>query len=148
VVGHDHPPAYRFNAGQKAIYWLVVIAGMGAAITGYLLMFLFYGTEIDTMESAEMAHGIIAMLFTALILAHIYIGTIGMEGAFEAMGSGSVDLNWAKDHHGSRRNRPTRGLQVVSRTRPPPQLNSPQYSLKLRCHKHRERSVGILGARP
>jgi formate dehydrogenase subunit gamma len=95
----DHPPAFRFNAGQKAIYWLVVIAGMGAAISGYLLMFPFYGTGIDTMESAEMAHGIIAMLFTALILAHIYIGTIGMEGAFEAMGTGSVDRNWAKEHH-------------------------------------------------
>jgi formate dehydrogenase subunit gamma len=99
MVGHDHPPAFRFNAGQKAIYWLVVIAGMGAAISGFLLMFPFYGTGIDTMESAEMAHGIIAMLFTALILAHIYIGTIGMEGAFEAMGTGSVDRNWAKEHH-------------------------------------------------
>jgi len=39
-------------------------------------------------------------LFVALILAHIYIGTIGMEGAFEAMGEGTVDLNWAKEHHG------------------------------------------------
>jgi formate dehydrogenase subunit gamma len=33
------------------------------------------------------------------MLAHIYIGTIGMEGAFEAMGSGTVDVNWAKEHH-------------------------------------------------
>jgi formate dehydrogenase subunit gamma len=51
------------------------------------------------MQSAHMAHGIIAMLFVALIVAHIYIGTIGMEGAFEAMGSGTVDLAWAKEHH-------------------------------------------------
>jgi formate dehydrogenase subunit gamma len=41
----------------------------------------------------------VAMLFVAVILAHIYIGTLGMEGAFEAMGSGDVDLNWAKEHH-------------------------------------------------
>ena len=46
-----------------------------------------------------MVHSIVAMLFIAVMLAHIYIGTIGMEGAFEAMGSGSVDLNWAKEHH-------------------------------------------------
>src|SRR5258706_2385659 len=95
----DHRPAYRFNAGQKAIYWSVVMAGMAMAGTGYLLMLPFFGTGIDTMETTEMVHGIIAMLFTALIFAHIYIGTIGMEGAFEAMGTGCVDLNWAKEHH-------------------------------------------------
>jgi hypothetical protein len=37
--------------------------------------------------------------FIAVMLAHIYIGTMGMEGAFEAMGSGTVDLNWVKEHH-------------------------------------------------
>jgi formate dehydrogenase subunit gamma len=41
----------------------------------------------------------VAILFVALILAHIYIGTLGMEGAFEAMGTGEVDLNWAREHH-------------------------------------------------
>ena len=46
-----------------------------------------------------MVHSIVAVLFIAAMLAHIYIGTIGMEGAFEAMGSGTVDLNWAKEHH-------------------------------------------------
>src|SRR6185312_13660843 len=99
IVGHDHPPAYRFNAGQKAIYWIVVLGGGAVAITGYMLMFPFYGTDIDTMQSAEMIHAIVAMLFIAAMLGHIYIGTIGMEGAFEAMGQGTVDLNWAKEHH-------------------------------------------------
>jgi formate dehydrogenase subunit gamma len=51
------------------------------------------------MQLAQVAHAIIAILFIALILAHIYIGTLGMEGAFEAMGTGEVDLNWAKEHH-------------------------------------------------
>jgi formate dehydrogenase subunit gamma len=51
------------------------------------------------MQQAEMVHSIVAMLFIAVMLAHIYIGTIGMEGAFEAMGLGTVDLNWAKEHH-------------------------------------------------
>src|SRR6476469_275849 len=48
IVGHDHPPAYRFNAGQKAIYWIVVIGGGAVAVTGYELMFPFYGADIDT----------------------------------------------------------------------------------------------------
>ena len=99
ILGNDHPPAYRFNGGQKAIYWIVVLGGAGVAITGYLLMFPFYGTTIDSMQYAEMIHAVVAMLFVAAMLGHIYIGTIGMEGAFEAMGEGTVDVNWAKEHH-------------------------------------------------
>jgi formate dehydrogenase subunit gamma len=99
MIGHDHPPADRFNAGQKLIYWIVVLGGGAAAVSGYVLIFPFYGTTIETMQQAEMVHSIVAMLFIAVMLAHIYIGTIGMEGAFEAMGSGTVDLNWAKEHH-------------------------------------------------
>jgi formate dehydrogenase subunit gamma len=44
-------------------------------------------------------HGIVAVVFVAIMIAHAYIGTLGMEGAFEAMGTGEVDLNWAKEHH-------------------------------------------------
>ncbi len=99
IVGNKHPAAYRFNAGQKMIYWIVVIGGAAVAITGYLLMFPFYGTTIAGMQLAQVVHGVVAVLFVAAMLAHIYIGTIGMEGAFEAMGAGTVDLNWAKEHH-------------------------------------------------
>ena len=99
MIGHDHPPAYRFNGGQKLIYWIVVLGGSAIAVSGYLLMFPFYGTDIQTMQNAEIAHGVIAMLFIAAMFGHIYIGTIGMEGAFEAMGEGTVDINWAKEHH-------------------------------------------------
>jgi formate dehydrogenase subunit gamma len=99
IVGHDHPPAYRFNAGQKAVYWIVVLGGTAVAVSGYLLMFPFYGTTIFGMQIAQMVHGTVAVLFVAVMIAHAYIGTIGMEGAFEAMGEGTVDLNWAKEHH-------------------------------------------------
>jgi formate dehydrogenase subunit gamma len=99
MVGHDHPPAYRFNAGQKAIYWIVVIGGGAVAATGYLLMFPFYLTDIEGMQLAHVVHAVVSVLFVAVMLAHIYIGTIGMEGAFEAMGEGTVDLNWAREHH-------------------------------------------------
>jgi formate dehydrogenase subunit gamma len=99
IVGHDHPPAYRFNAGQKGFYWVVVIGGGLMAASGYLLMFPFYGTDIATMQGAQMVHSVVSVLFVAVMLAHIYIGTIGMEGAFEAMGTGTVDVNWAKEHH-------------------------------------------------
>lgn len=99
IVGHDHPPAYRFNAGQKAIYWIVVIGGGLVAASGYVLMFPFYTTGIEGMQMAQIVHSIVAVLFVAAMIAHIYIGTIGMEGAFEAMGTGEVDVNWAREHH-------------------------------------------------
>jgi formate dehydrogenase subunit gamma len=99
IVGDDHPPAYRFNAGQKMIYWIVVIGGAAVAITGYILMFPFYGTSVGGMQLAQIVHGIVSMLFVAAMLGHIYIGTMGMEGAFEAMGTGEVDENWARQHH-------------------------------------------------
>ena len=99
IVGHDHPPAYRFNAGQKMIYWVVVLGGTLIAASGYLLMFPFYVTDIQGMQLAQTVHAIIAVLFVAAMLAHIYIGTIGMEGAFDGMGEGTVDVNWAREHH-------------------------------------------------
>jgi formate dehydrogenase subunit gamma len=99
IVGNDHPPAYKFNAGQKMIYWIVVIGGGASAVTGYLLMFPFYATDIAGMQLAQIVHGVVGALFVAAMLAHIYIGTIGMEGAFEAMATGEVDENWAKQHH-------------------------------------------------
>jgi formate dehydrogenase subunit gamma len=99
IVGDDHPPAYRFNGGQKMIYWIVVLGGAAVAVSGYVLIFPFYGTDVHSMQTATVVHSIVAMLFIAAMIGHIYIGTIGMEGAFEAMGTGTVDVNWAREHH-------------------------------------------------
>jgi formate dehydrogenase subunit gamma len=99
MIGHGHPPADRFNAGQKMIYWIVVLGGGAVAASGYFLMFPFYGTNVADMQTAQIVHGVAAALFIAIMIAHIYIGTIGMEGAFEAMWGGTVDVNWAKEHH-------------------------------------------------
>ena len=98
-VGHEHPPAWKFNAGQKMLFWFIVIATIAVAVSGYFLMFPFYFTDIAGMQLAQIVHGLVGVLFATLIIAHIYIGTLGMEGAFEAMGTGDVDLNWAKQHH-------------------------------------------------
>jgi formate dehydrogenase subunit gamma len=98
-IKRRHPPARRFNAGEKLVFWLALAAGAAIAASGLLLLFPFYLTNIAGMQIAQVMHGVIAMLFIALILGHIYIGTIGMEDAFEAMWTGEVDLNWAREHH-------------------------------------------------
>jgi formate dehydrogenase subunit gamma len=98
-IKSKHAPAGRFNLGEKLVYWFSVAAGVAVSVSGLLLLFPFYGTDIADMQLAQVVHAVVAILFVALILGHIYIGTLGMEGAFEAMGSGEVDLNWAKEHH-------------------------------------------------
>jgi len=117
----SHPPAKKFNAGQKAIFWLVVLMGASTTLSGIALLMPFefamfaktfaaingvFGTDLPTqftalqeMQLHQLWHAIVALMLTAVIVAHIYIGTIGMEGGFEAMGSGKVDLNWAREHH-------------------------------------------------
>lgn len=94
-----HPPAGKFNAGQKLIFWAVILLGGAIAVTGLLMMFPFYFASMSGMQLATFLHSVLAILLIGVILAHIYIGTIGMQGAFDAMGSGKVDLNWAKEHH-------------------------------------------------
>jgi formate dehydrogenase subunit gamma len=92
-----HVNAARFNAGQKIIFWAVILGGAGLAFTGFSLM--FGTTDLAGLQWYTILHGLIAVILTAVIVAHIYIGSVGMEGAFEAMGSGKVDENWAKEHH-------------------------------------------------
>jgi len=98
-IKNKHAPADRFNLGEKLVYWLSLAAGIAVSVSGFVLLFPFFGTDIADMQIAQAVHAIVAVLFVALILGHIYIGTLGMEGAFEAMGTGEVDLNWAKEHH-------------------------------------------------
>ncbi|MEJ8474127.1 formate dehydrogenase subunit gamma [Roseibium algae] len=116
-----HPPAKKFNAGQKVIFWLVIVGGVSLSVSGWALMFPFtthffagtfgkinmiFGTELPAALSVlqeqqlnSLWHSIMAIFMVCVIMAHIYIGSIGMEGAFDAMGTGEVDLNWAKEHH-------------------------------------------------
>jgi formate dehydrogenase subunit gamma len=98
-IKSKHAPSGRFNAGEKLVFWFSLGAGVAVIISGYLLMFPFYVTDIAGMQISQIVHAVVAVLFIAVIIAHIYIGTLGMEGAFEAMATGEVDLNWAKEHH-------------------------------------------------
>jgi formate dehydrogenase subunit gamma len=127
IIGNAHPPAKKFNAGQKMIFWSVIIFGASIAVSGVSLLFpeqmpLFAKTfsilndlgisgllglgELPTqlspqeeMQFAQGWHAIMAFVLMAIVLAHIYIGSVGMEGAYDAMGSGEVDETWAKQHH-------------------------------------------------
>ncbi|MFD1914226.1 formate dehydrogenase subunit gamma [Halodurantibacterium flavum] len=94
-----HPPAKKFNFGQKMIFWAVVIGGAALSFTGIMLLFPVEAGAAADWQLYQVIHGVVAALLSAVIIAHIYIGSVGMEGAFDAMGKGEVDENWAKEHH-------------------------------------------------
>lgn len=122
-----HPPAKKFNAGQKIVFWLVMIGGLSLSISGWALLFPFehgffgdtfsllarIGVDVPALlglpeppysviqeqQFNTIWHAAMAVFMVCVIFGHIYIGTVGMEGAYDAMGSGDVDLNWAKEHH-------------------------------------------------
>lgn len=96
----EHPPAGRFNGGQKLVFWIVVIGGTALSLSGWFLLFPFSGGySVTDQQFWNTIHAVVSVLMIAAMLAHAYIGSIGMEGAFDAMGSGEVDLNWAREHH-------------------------------------------------
>ena len=99
MFGGKEPPAYKFNGGEKFIFWLSILGGGLIIASGFVLLFPFYGTTVAGMELAEVVHSVVAVLYVAAMFTHIYMGTIGVEGAFEAMGQGTVDVEWAKERH-------------------------------------------------
>jgi formate dehydrogenase subunit gamma len=115
-----HPPAKKFNAGQKIIFWTVMIGGLSVSMSGIALMFPFQTsmfadtfallniigldlptslTPLQEQQYNQIWHGFVSLVLIIMIMAHIYIGSVGMEGALDAMNSGRVDRNWAKEHH-------------------------------------------------
>lgn len=99
-LGDGHPPAGFANGGEKAYYWALVIGGTALVVSGFWLLFPNLGFERDAMQTANIVHGASAVLLTAAVCAHIYLGTLGSEGALEGMISGEVDEGWAQQHHG------------------------------------------------
>lgn len=117
---NSHPSAAKFNAGQKILFWLVILSGISISMSGIALMFPFetnmfgktFGilnsmgaslpatvSPIEEQQYAALWHSIMALFMICVIIAHIYIGSVGMEGAIDAMTTGRVDTNWAREHH-------------------------------------------------
>lgn len=100
LISGEHVPSGRFNAGEKIWFWFgVTLLGLVSGASGLLLDFPNFEQARSVMQTANVVHAISAMLFIAVALSHIYIGTLGADGAYEAMRTGYVDETWAKEHH-------------------------------------------------
>lgn len=119
-VKGSHPAAYKFNAGQKMWFWIMALGGLSLAVSGICLLFPFTFhpfawffaavnllgfdlptglTAVQEMQLVLIWHAAVALILITLLLFHLYIGTLGMEGAVSSMTTGKVDRNWAREHH-------------------------------------------------
>ena len=103
MLGGGHaPPTNRFNPGSKIIFWGgVFFLGLIIIASGFVLDKIVPGLiyERGTMQIAHMVHGVVSVLMLAMFLAHAYLGSVGMDGAYDGMRHGYVDEAWAQQHH-------------------------------------------------
>ena len=100
MVSGEHVSSGRFNAGEKGWFWLgVVVLGTIMTVSGLILLFPNFEQVRTTMQASNIVHGIGGVVFIAISFGHIYLGTIGMQGAYDGMRHGYVDDTWAKEHH-------------------------------------------------
>lgn len=100
--GGEEPPSHRFNAGEKLVFWGgVLLLGALVVASGLVMNQLVPGAAYprSTMQLAHMVHNASAVLMLCLFAGHIYLGTIGMRGAYTAMRRGWVGDAWAREHH-------------------------------------------------
>ena len=95
-----HVPSGRFNAGEKTLFWgLVCTFSVIQCVTGLVLDFPEFGQGRSAMQSANVIHLVVGLLAISASLFHMYLGTVGVRGAFAAMRHGTVDESWAREHH-------------------------------------------------
>jgi formate dehydrogenase subunit gamma len=100
LSGKAHVPSGKYNAAEKGWFWGgVAFLGLVVGISGLILDFPNFDQTRATMQIANIVHGVGALIFIAASLGHIYMGTIGTEGAYQGMRTGYVDETWAKEHH-------------------------------------------------
>jgi formate dehydrogenase subunit gamma len=97
--GHEYPSG-KFNAGEKFVFWVVlVLFSTVLVVTGLILVFPNFNQTRSTMQVTNIVHMAAAYLAIALACVHVYLGTIGMSGAYRAMRDGYVGAAWAEHHH-------------------------------------------------
>jgi formate dehydrogenase subunit gamma len=101
MISGKHVPSGFFNAGEKIVFWVgLFLFSIIVGASGFVLLFPNLDQGRVIMQYANIFHAVTAVLFISMICGHIYLGTVGLEGAWENMRyDGLVDETWAKEHH-------------------------------------------------
>ena len=152
MLGGEHPPSGRFNAGEKIVFWggLVVLASF-VIVSGFVLDKIVPGLDLTRpqMQVAHIVHAIASMFIIAMFIGHAYMGTIGVTGSWRAMKTGYVDEGWAEEHHKLWADDIAAGKVPAQRTvparraasGPPPEFErNPDASFRCRRRRRRHRA--------
>ncbi len=99
IIGKSHVSGGFFNMGEKTWYWIVILIGLLISVSGLILVSPNFGQGRVIMELSHIVHVISAIILIAVSFGHMYLGSVGTEGALESMKTGYVDVNWAESHH-------------------------------------------------
>ena len=102
MLGGEHPPSHRFNAGEKVVFWGgMLVLGVVVVVSGFALDKIVPGLDLTRpqMQVVHIAHAVFSMFIIAMFIGHAYMGTIGVTGSWRAMKTGYVDEGWAEEHH-------------------------------------------------
>jgi formate dehydrogenase subunit gamma len=95
------PPAGRYNAGQKSLFWGFVVCMVLLLLSGVVLWYpqYFAGHSVIAMRIAILIHASSALLTIGLFLIHVYMGVFAERGALDSMVHGDVSMNFVKRYH-------------------------------------------------
>lgn len=94
------PPVGRYNAGQKLLFWVMILCMLTLLITGVLFWQAWFGEvfPIGLQRLAALLHAFAAWVLIAGIMVHVY-AAFWIKGTMGAMLSGWVSRAWARHHH-------------------------------------------------
>jgi formate dehydrogenase subunit gamma len=95
-----HIPSGKFNGGEKVWFWGgVVVLSIVVTWSGLILLFPNFDQTRAVMQEAWIWHACAGLLYISISFGHMYLGTIGLDGSYQAMRTGYVDETWAREHH-------------------------------------------------
>jgi len=102
MAGHEDraPPAGKYNAGQKVLFWLLALCMLGLVVTGFVFWRPYFAGAfpIWLVRLSTLLHAIAATGLILLVIGHIYM-SIWTRGSIRAMTQGWVTRSWARFNH-------------------------------------------------
>lgn len=97
---HGMPPVHKYNAGQKAVFWIFALSLVVLLVTGFMFWQPWFADffPIPVRRIAMLLHAVAALALVLSVIIHVY-AAIWVKGSFRAMTRGTVHEDWAKSHH-------------------------------------------------
>ncbi|BDM63205.1 formate dehydrogenase subunit gamma [Shewanella sp. NFH-SH190041] len=94
------PPAGHYNAGQKMLFRMFVVCGLGLIISGFIMWQPYFAPHFSaaTVQWAVMCHAVFALIMALGLIVHVWMAA-WIEGSITGMLYGKVSRAWLHKHH-------------------------------------------------